>query len=347
MISATWFRKAQAPETVPPKESVAPAQPDAPAPVSADPATPAPKESAALKVDAAPAPIEKPTAAAGTGGFRASRLVEAGRRSSASLKTRLTTVLAGAEPWGKPAGVAAAILVAGTLGFVGGSASSGNGQEALASARLGETAAGIRENREDVARLASDMKSLRTALDGLRSERRAGDLSTRQAQLSERMERSSTDASGRMAKLADQLDRIEKTQRDPTRLGAIVDRLERIEKHVQIASAAPSSALPAKPVAAAPSPAPAAADVTQTGSLPTDARPPARPAEVADPRKLPADGYVVRDVEDGFALVEGRNGRFFEVSPGMNLPGLGRVEAIERRGRQWVVVTPKGYVGER
>lgn len=352
MISATWFRKAKPPQAVVSGESAPARPPETSVVEAATAAAPAAvADEAIAKAEIAPAAGDRPTAAgssAAASSFRASRLVEAGRLSSATLKTRLTTALAGAEPWGKPAGVAAAILVAGTLGFVGGTASSGNSQDALASARLSETAAGIRENREDVARLAADMKSLRTALDGLRTERRAGDLSVRQAQLSERMERSSTDTSGKMARLADQLDRIEKTQRDPARLGAIVDRLERIEKHVQTASAAPSTSpsSTAKPVAASGSPAPAG-DVTQTGSLPSDARPPARPAEVVDPRKSAAEGYTLRDVEDGFALVEGRNGRFFEVSPGMSLPGLGRVEAIERRGRQWVVVTPKGYVGER
>jgi hypothetical protein len=185
------------------------------------------------------------------------------------------------------------------------------------------------------------MKFVRTALDGLRSERRSSDSPAKQAQL---IERSSAETSAKMAKLAEQLERIEKTQRDPARIAAVVERLERIEKQMQPQVVAAAQPAPAKPVAAA-APAPAA-DVTQTGSLPTDARPPVRPVE-ADPRKLPAEGYALRDIEDGFALVEGRNGRFFEVSPGMNLPGLGRVEAIERRGRQWVVVTPKGFIAER
>ncbi len=30
--------------------------------------------------------------------------------------------------------------------------------------------------------------------------------------------------------------------------------------------------------------------------------------------------------------------------PGDTLPGAGRVEAIERQGRQWVVVTRQGFV---
>ena len=38
-------------------------------------------------------------------------------------------------------------------------------------------------------------------------------------------------------------------------------------------------------------------------------------------------------------MVESRNGTLFEVGPGSNLPGLGRVEAIKRENGRVVVVT--------
>jgi hypothetical protein len=57
------------------------------------------------------------------------------------------------------------------------------------------------------------------------------------------------------------------------------------------------------------------------------------------------DGWVVREVYDGAALVEGRNRRLYEVVPGGMVPGVGRVESIERRGRSWVVLTDKGVIG--
>ncbi|MDB5560418.1 MAG: hypothetical protein JWQ36_3352 [Enterovirga sp.] len=342
MIPETWFRKTKA-EQIPAKDDPAKAE------LSTAPAVEAPAcapTDEAAKVESVAAPAAEKDGARPDVGLRASRLVEAGRKRSTDLTSRARALLAGAEPWGKPAAAAAAILVVGALGYAGGHASADktSSQNVLA-LRLSETSAGIRENREDVARLASEMKSVRTALDGLRSERRVGDGSAKQAQL---IERASAEASAKIAKLGEQLDRMEKTQRDPARIASIVERLERIEKQVQTAALAAPTA--PKPVAAASNPAPvaAAADVTTTGSLPAvEARPPARPVEAVDPRKLPAEGYVLRDIEDGFALVEGRNGRFFEVTAGMNLPGLGRVEAIERRGRQWVVVTPKGYVAER
>jgi hypothetical protein len=52
---------------------------------------------------------------------------------------------------------------------------------------------------------------------------------------------------------------------------------------------------------------------------------------------------VLRDVYDGVALVEGRDG-YQEVAVGQMLPGAGRVEAIERRGDRWVVVTSLGLI---
>jgi hypothetical protein len=306
MSAASWFRKNKSPEAPSAKEVAAVVQPAA-APVAEAPAASTTAEPGKLDsavISPSTAAPEKPAEAPS----RAARLVEAGRKGSTDLKSQLAALLAPAEPWAKPAGIAAAIVVAGLIGYAGGhSSAEPDAREELSASRWSEAAQNLRENRDDVARLSLELRSVRTALDGLRSER--------------------------------------------ARLGAILERLERIEKQAQTASLAPAAATPPaatiapKPIASAPAPA---TDVATTGSLPTDARPPARPAEAAvDPRKLPAENYTLRDVEDGYALVEGRNGRFFEVAVGMNLPGLGRVEAIERRGRQWVLVTPKGFIAER
>ncbi len=76
----------------------------------------------------------------------------------------------------------------------------------------------------------------------------------------------------------------------------------------------------------------ASAEPALTGSLPDKAKPPM------------VDGWLLRDVYDGVAMIENRNRRLVEVGPGDTLPGAGRVEAIERRGRTWVVVTSKGLI---
>jgi hypothetical protein len=63
------------------------------------------------------------------------------------------------------------------------------------------------------------------------------------------------------------------------------------------------------------------------------------------PRKLAKiAGWVLRDVYNGNALIEAPQRVLYEVAPGKILGGIGRVESIERKGRQWVVVTNKGII---
>jgi hypothetical protein len=54
-------------------------------------------------------------------------------------------------------------------------------------------------------------------------------------------------------------------------------------------------------------------------------------------------GWVLRRVYDGAALLEGRDG-VIEVEPGITAPGLGRIEGIKRQDGRWVVVTSRGLV---
>lgn len=54
-------------------------------------------------------------------------------------------------------------------------------------------------------------------------------------------------------------------------------------------------------------------------------------------------GWVIREVYDGVAMIESRYG-LYEVPPGANLPGIGRVETIRRQDGRWVAVTPKGLI---
>jgi hypothetical protein len=63
--------------------------------------------------------------------------------------------------------------------------------------------------------------------------------------------------------------------------------------------------------------------------------------------RLPTvEGWVLRDVVNGGALIEGRRG-MFEVYAGDPIPGLGRVDAIRRQDGRWVVVTGKGLIVAR
>ncbi|HEY0570092.1 MAG TPA: hypothetical protein VGD16_00990 [Enterovirga sp.] len=236
--------------------------------------------------------------------------------------------------------IAAGLVLAAGLGY--GAARLAPAAEPPAELRWSEAAAGLRQSHEDLAQMMSELRHLKLAVDGAKTERdrTRADLS-KQAQFGERLDRLANDSAARLGKLVEQVDRIEKTQRDPARLQPFAERLDRIEKQIQLVA----DKMTAKPVAAMVVP-----DVTQTGSLAETRPAAAKAADKApdlDPRKTPLEGYVLRDVSDGFALVEAKNGRMIEVQTGQMLGAGNRVEAIERRGRQWVVVTSKGFVGER
>jgi hypothetical protein len=54
--------------------------------------------------------------------------------------------------------------------------------------------------------------------------------------------------------------------------------------------------------------------------------------------------WALREVQDGVAVIEDRAHRVLEVAKGDLVPGLGRVEAVERRGRDWTVTTGRGLI---
>jgi hypothetical protein len=69
----------------------------------------------------------------------------------------------------------------------------------------------------------------------------------------------------------------------------------------------------------------------------------AGPGEAKPPKPPVVEGWVLRSVSDGVALVEGRHG-VIEIEPGDSLPGIGRIHEIKRQDGHWVVVTPKGLI---
>ena len=144
-------------------------------------------------------------------------------------------------------------------------------------------------------------------------------------------------------KTSDRLDKIEKAQVEPAA------KLAKLSEAVDKLRAAPPVA--ATPVAAA-APAPAAAKEV-TGSIAPSAPAPAAAAAAAaaapkaEVARLPiVEGWALRDVADGGALIEGRYG-IFEVYAGNAIPGLGRIDAIRRQDGRWVVVTSKGLIVAR
>ncbi|MDP3078138.1 MAG: hypothetical protein Q8N40_21155 [Bradyrhizobium sp.] len=138
-------------------------------------------------------------------------------------------------------------------------------------------------------------------------------------------------------KASDRLDRIEKAQAEPA---AKLARLTEAVEKLKAAQAAPV------PVAAVPA---AAKDITGSISPPATAVAAPVPLPVPKPEvaRLPTvEGWVLREVAHGGALIEGRQG-IYEVYAGDPVPGLGRVDAIRKQDGRWVVVTSKGLVVAR
>ncbi|HVL72387.1 MAG TPA: hypothetical protein VM434_10955 [Beijerinckiaceae bacterium] len=182
---------------------------------------------------------------------------------------------------------------------------------------------GAKPDLADGRRLGAEIRAVRSGIQEMkealeRNRQEAGQRAAEGAERLDRLHRADEAAAARLAALGERLERMEK-ERDP-RIAEIAARLERIEK--QLATSTPT--------AAAPKPAEPAA----TGSV----------VEKTPAKKAPIEGWVLREVYDGSALVEGRNRRLREIAPGQTLPGAGKIEAIERRGRTWVVVTDRGII---
>src|SRR5262245_7444116 len=118
-----------------------------------------------------------------------------------------------------------------------------------------------------------------------------------------------------ITRIGERIDRLERAQAEPVaKLNKAIDALERLSRG-EAASAA-------KDVTGAMPPAGLASQGGRAGAV---------------------EGWVVRDVHRGTALLEGRMG-LIEVDQGDVVPGLGRVDAIRKQDGRWVVVTPRGLI---
>jgi hypothetical protein len=162
------------------------------------------------------------------------------------------------------------------------------------------------------------------------------------------------------SKTAERLDKIERAQTEPAaklaRLSEAVDRLRAAPVPLPSPVAV---APPAKDVTGSISPASASAtsrnetpknDTAKNDTAKNDAaKTDAAKTDAAKPEagRLPmVEGWVLRDVVHGGALIDGRRG-MYEVYAGDIIPGLGRIDAIRRQDGRWVVVTSKGLIVAR
>ncbi len=219
----------------------------------------------------------------------------------------------------------------------------------------------IRGLKKSVDLLKQDLESVRTA-----SNSAVG-------QLGAKLDKLDRDPGPKLAEIASRLDKLD---RDPSpKLAEVTARIDRIER--QVSSPIPTGSLPietapakaplpplriaqaaivapAAPATAAPTPAPRAdipakpepvakVDPAPHGEASARVDAPVR-QDIAAQRPTTVDGWMLRDVYGGVALVEGRSGGLREVAPGEYVPGVGEIRSIERRGRSWVVVTSRGII---
>jgi hypothetical protein len=212
---------------------------------------------------------------------------------------------------------------------------------ALIGAGWGASYVGTLGNREAIARVEAETARSQEILARLNGDLEA--LKGAVASFRDVEQTASVSKASDQARLSEKVERLAVAVQDPGRkLSALETKLDRMESQIMahLAGLAAKAAAPAP--APAPSPAPAAAPTPPAPSpAATEAREPAPAAKSA--RNEPLDGWVLREVYDGAALIEG-NRRLYEVMPGGVIPGVGRVEAIERRGRNWVVLTDKGTI---
>lgn len=201
--------------------------------------------------------------------------------------------------------------------------------------------------------LTAEVSELRGRLAAFDDQARAGDART--GQLAERLDHAERSQAEAAARLGAQLAAFEATldARVKAATEAAVAAMRPSPADITASIGTRPGAEPAGPPAV---PAPTAAPVAVAVPVPAPPMPappmPAPPmpalskpalSKSAQPKPAVASGWVLREVANGVAVVEGRRGSF-EVAVGTQLPGLGRVEAIETRGGRVVVVTPRGLI---
>lgn len=178
--------------------------------------------------------------------------------------------------------------------------------------------AALSSNHTEIARLNAEIERLGKAVAGLHdaSEMARSDAQAVNVALTDRVGQLGQTLDKKVAGLTETIERSEQAQ--TARLVAA-----QADKHATV---------PTVPVTATPT-ASMRPDPTQTASI-TEPK----------PKSETIEAWAVREVYDGVALLEDRKRRLIEVARGDSVPGIGRVDTIERRGRMWVVVTKQGLI---
>ncbi len=195
--------------------------------------------------------------------------------------------------------------------------------------------------------LSEEMHGIEARLDSLRADESSGEILALKRSvdaLKASFEAQKAEANASIAALSAKLDQL---QREPRVTQTALERPERSQASVAgaeqdidpkaIQSTLDKAAHGERPITTAAIPA---------SGEPQDIEPASPRVQTAlEPQKKPLvlSNWVVRDVYDGIALVEGPEGAL-EVMPGDYLPGAGVVKSIERRGGGWILLTSRGMV---
>jgi hypothetical protein len=204
--------------------------------------------------------------------------------------------------------LAAVIMLAATTGAIGGAFATAGVSRLFANNEPTATIAQARSLEDSIARIDADLAALKIGTE------RAGRQNATQ-----------------FGKTADRLDKVEKAQAEPlAKLAKLSEAIEKLRPQPPAPTPTPVASVPAKDV---------------TGSIPGPVQGPVpTPTPKPEIARLPTvDGWILRDVADGGATIEGRLG-IFEVYAGDPVPGLGRVDAIRKQDGRWVVVTSRGLI---
>jgi hypothetical protein len=71
-----------------------------------------------------------------------------------------------------------------------------------------------------------------------------------------------------------------------------------------------------------------------------------KPAPVPETRPTTIEGWTIREVSGGMAVLEGPNG-VWNATRGDTVPGLGKIDSIVRWGNRWIVATSRGLISTR
>jgi len=128
------------------------------------------------------------------------------------------------------------------------------------------------------------------------------------------IETATKSTNGQFAKIAERFDRVDRAQADPAaRIAKAAEAMERLVGR----------------------------DTTGSISAPKSANA-AMPGQASQAQVV--EGWIVREVYRGTAIVQGRGFGAIEVEAGDTIPGVGRVEAIRKQDSRWVVVTSRGII---